>query len=196
VDEVDQMKQTATRQKKAVGRLPMQAARQAKTAESGQTLIEFAFLLPFLMLLLLGIAEIGRAAFITIKVTNAATAGVEFGSQNSANASNFNAMQLHALCDANGDLGFSMGSCSDGILTLSNTVATNGCVCDDSGSGKSCNASTDPWLPCPTISCGSGQQIVVCVQVTTHADFAPLFHFPGLPTTYQANGKAIMRVRQ
>jgi TadE-like protein len=194
VDEVEQMKQTATRQKKAVGRLPMQAARQAKTAESGQTLIEFALMLPFMMLLLLGIAEIGRAAFITIKVTNAATAGASYGSQNSANAQNpNNSVQLHALCDANGDLGLSMGSCGDGILTLSNTVATNGCLCD-SGNGASCNPMPAAGS-CPTTFCGSGQ-VVECVQVTTHADFDPLFHFPGLPTTYQANGKAIMRVRQ
>lgn len=185
------MKQTATRQVKAVGRLPMQAARQAKT-ESGQTLLEFALMLPFMMLLLLGIAELGRAAFITIKVTNAATAGASFGSQNRANASNFLAIQNHALCDANGDLGLDVTRCSAGILTLSNTVATNGCVCD-SGDGASCNPM--PAGDCTTISCGSGQ-VVECVKVTTHADFDPLFHFPGLPTTYQTNGKAIMRVQQ
>jgi hypothetical protein len=200
VDEVDQMKQTATRQKKAAGLLPWQAARQPKTAESGQTLIEFALMLPFMMLLLLGIAEIGRAAFITIKVTNAATAGASYGSQNSANASQTGAtcppstvcltMPIAALCDANGDQG--LYNCATGILTAPNTVATNGCQCD-SGNGASCKPM--PAGNCSTISCGSGQ-VVECVQVTTHADFDPLFHFPGLPTTYQANGKAIMRVRQ
>jgi len=48
--------ETAQRHKKAVSRLPLQAARQPKTAESGQTLLEFAVMQPCMMLLLLGIA--------------------------------------------------------------------------------------------------------------------------------------------
>src|ERR1019366_9541816 len=90
------------RQEKGAGRLPGQAARQSKTAEAGQTLLEFAFMLPFMMLLLLGIAEIGRAAFISITVSNAATAGAEYGSQNGTTAADFPGMQNAALCDANG----------------------------------------------------------------------------------------------
>src|ERR1039458_3766856 len=112
-----------TRQKKAVGRLSRQAARQCKTAESGQTLLEFAVMLPFMLLLLLGIAEIGRAAFTTITVTNAATAGAEYGSQNAATASDFSGMQNAALYDAD------KGTTS-GILTQT-PVATSGCACDN-----------------------------------------------------------------
>jgi Flp pilus assembly protein TadG len=175
-----------TRQEKAVGRPPLQGAHQLKTAESGQTLLEFAMMLPFMMLLLLGIAEIGRAAFISITVTNAATAGVEYGSQNAATASDFAGMQTAALHDAD------KGGIT-GILTQT-PVATSGCACDTGSSGRSCNQA---FLSCSssTITSCSGQ-IVECVQVTTHADFSPLFHYPGLPTTYQANGKAVQRVRR
>src|SRR5450759_2469354 len=99
--------ETAQRHKKEVGRPPLQTVRQPRTAESGQTLLEFALMLPFLMLLLLGIAEIGRAAFIAIKVSNAATAGAEYGSQNSTTASQttiISGMSIPqaALCDADG----------------------------------------------------------------------------------------------
>ena len=175
------------RQKKAGGRLSRQAARQPKTAESGQTLLEFALMLPFMMLLLLGIAEIGRAAFITITVTNAATAGAEYGSQNARTASDFTGMQTAALYDA--DKGTTTG-----VLTPANTVATSGCACDKGGSsGTSCNQA---FLSCTSSAItGCNGQIVECVQATTHADFSPLFHYPGLPTTYQANGKAVIRVR-
>jgi Flp pilus assembly protein TadG len=187
------MEQIAMKQNKAVVGLPLQGVGRSKIAESGQTLIEFALMLPFLLLLLLGIVELGRAAFITITITNAATAGAEYGSQNAADASDFIGMQNKALCDANGEAtgGF---SCNPGILTSANTVATNGCACD-TGSGTSCNQS---FVSCtdPTIT-GCGGQIVECVKVTTHADFSPLLTYPaGLPTTYQANGKAIMRVRK
>ncbi|MFI5116658.1 MAG: TadE/TadG family type IV pilus assembly protein [Terriglobales bacterium] len=192
MDEVDQMEQTAMRQKKAGDRLPGQAARQPKTAESGQTLLEFAFMLPFMMLLLLGVAEIGRAAFITIAVSNAATAGAEYGSQNGTTASDFPGMQNAALCDANGHI--SLSACkTTGILTSGNITPTSGCACD-TGSGTSCNQT---FLACTSSAItGCSGQIVECVQVTTHADFSPLFHYPGLPTTYQANGKAVQRVRQ
>src|ERR1019366_1711217 len=110
----------ANRQKKAMGRLRLQAARQPKTAESGQTLIEFAVMLPFMMCLLLGIAEIGRATFITIKVTNAATAGAEYGSQNAATASDTVGMKDKALCDANGQI--SDFACQTGILSPPSTI--------------------------------------------------------------------------
>src|ERR1039458_3408905 len=169
-----------TRQKKAVGRLSRQAARQCKTAESGQTLLEFAMMLPFMLLLLLGIAEIGRAAFISITVTNAATTGAEYGSQNAATASDFTGMQTAAFHHAG-------KGTTTGILTQT-PVATSGCACD-TGSGTSCNQS---FLSCSssTITSCLGQ-IVECVQVATHADFSPLFHYPGLPTTYQANREGV-----
>ena len=180
------------RQKKAVGCLSRQVARQAKTAESGQTLLEFAFMLPFMMLLLLGIAEIGRAAFISITVSNAATAGAEYGSQNGTTAADFPGMQNAALCDANGHI--SASACNTtGILTTGNITPTAGCACD-TGSGTSCNQA---FLSCTSSAItGCTGQVVGCVQVTTHADFSPLFHYPGLPTTYQANGKAVQRVRR
>jgi hypothetical protein len=37
---------------------------------------------------------------------------------------------------------------------------------------------------------------VVFLQVDTTVQVAPLFHYPGLPSTFTASGKAIMRVAQ
>jgi TadE-like protein len=185
------MEQPAINQERAGARLPLQTARQPKKTESGQTLVEFALMLPFMLLLLLGVAEIGRAAFITITVTNAATAGAEYGSQNAAVASDSPGMIQKAICDANGDVGDF--ACATGILTAGNTTAANGCICDD-GAGVSCKPMPGAGS-CAGISCPGGQ-VVECVQVTTHAAFNPLFHYPGLPTAYQSNGKAIMRVRK
>lgn len=181
---------TAQRHKKVVGRLPLQTVQRPKTAESGQTLVEFALMLPFMLLLLLGIAEIGRVAFITIKVSNAATAGAQYGSQNSATASDFVGMQKAALCDANGDVA---GFCTAGILTQT-PGTTNFCECD-TGSGTSCLASAGNDAPsCSGFVCGG--TVVECVHVTTYANFSPLFHYPGLPTTYSAHGDSVQRVRK
>src|ERR1035441_2237977 len=102
------MEPTTMSQEKAVGHLPLLTAWQPETAESGQTLMEFALMLPFMMLLLLGIAELGRAAFISITVSRAATAGAAYGAQNAATASQTGPgtplamnMPKAAFCDAN-----------------------------------------------------------------------------------------------
>ncbi|MGA2904671.1 MAG: TadE/TadG family type IV pilus assembly protein, partial [Candidatus Korobacteraceae bacterium] len=164
---------------------------QRKTAEGGQSLIEFAWMLPFLLLLFLGIVELGRAAFITMVVNNAATAGVEYGSQNEGKASDIVGMQNSALCDANGQ---SAGVCNTtGILTAANVTATFGCTCD-TGNGGSCAPAS--WSSCAVIGSCEGGVMVQCVQVKTTATFNSLFNYPGLPTMFTANGNAVMRVRK
>jgi Flp pilus assembly protein TadG len=150
-----------------------------KRRESGFSLVEFALMLPFLLLLGTGVVELGRAVAITILVNNGAAAGVGYGAQDSLTAQDTAGMQNAAKADA-----------SFGSMTA---TGANGCTCDY-GTGTSCSY---PILEgsCPTISCPGGQ-VVECVQVTTHASFTPLFHFPGLPASYQANGAAVMRVRR
>ena len=132
---------TAQKDKTVAARLPFGFARKRKTAESGQSLTEFALMLPLLCLLLVGVVEVGRAIFITLAVNNAATAGVEFGAQSTSNASNTTGMTTIALCDANGQTTTGsppISTCNTtGILTAANVTPTSGCVCD-SGTGVSC----------------------------------------------------------
>ncbi len=155
------------------------ASGQRKTAEGGQSLAEFALMLPFMALLLIGTVEVGRAAFLSMVVSHGATAGAEYGAQNTTTAQDFTGMMTYATQDSN-----------FGIMTA---TAINGCLCDN-GSGTSC---TNPLPPgsCTNISCPGSGHVVECVQVTTHATFNALFHYPGLPKTFQANGNAVMRVR-
>ena len=156
-----------------------------RMGESGQSLIEFSLLLPVLCLLSIGIVEIGRAAAYTIAVNNAATAGVEYGSQNEAAAQNTNQIISSATQDASLPL----------ISNLTMTVTpTYGCTCD-TGTGASCTYPVPAPASCTDIACGEGV-IVECVQVETTATWDSLFHYPGLPRSYQANGKAVMRVRR
>jgi len=165
------------RYKKAVGDMRLAAGR-CKAAARGQALVEFALMLPLLILMWTGVVEIGRAIFYTIEVNNGATAGAEYGAQSPIQMKDINGMQRTATADAN--------------FAPMTATATYGCTCDN-GDGTSCSYP----LPAPSScqnSCPSGQ-IIRCVQVTTHADFAPLFNYPGLPTSYQANGRAVMRVR-
>jgi len=165
------------------GRGSSEAAQRRKSRDGGQSLMEFAFLLPVLLLIGIGIVEIGRAAAFTMAVNNGATAGVEYGSQNEADAQDFAGMVKAATDDA---------SFSFGTMTA---VATNGCTCDLNGSGTSCTYPLTKMTQCSVISCASGP-VVECVQVTTQGTWTSLFHYPGLPSSYQANGQAVMRVRR
>ena len=73
------------------------ASRKRRAGEAGQALLELALMLPILCLLAVGITDLGRAAAVTIAVNNAATAGVEYGSQNGTTASDFTGMRTRRL---------------------------------------------------------------------------------------------------
>jgi hypothetical protein len=139
-------------------------------------------MLPFLALLGVGVVELGRAIFYTVQVTNAATAGVEYGAQSTLTMVDIPGMERKATDDA----------------SLVSAHATFGCTCDSGGGtpAESCSYPVPgPPTVCNSIDC-SGGQVVQCVQVTTQATITPIFRFPGLPATYQANGRAVMRVRK
>jgi Flp pilus assembly protein TadG len=164
-----------------------------RKCEVGQSLIEFALMLPFLMLLSIGIVELGRAAYVSIVVTNGATAGVEYGSQSVTTASDISGMQNAVTKDvAQNSIGGTMSS-----------TATYGCYCDDGSgisctyisAGQDCTGGNVTTCSCGTIQASCTGQIVECVQVDNHVDFTPLFHWPGLPPAYQSNGHSVMRVR-
>lgn len=168
---------------KAVGKLGAGVRRQSR--DSGQSMLELALMLPFLALLLLGIVEMGRAIYYTIAVNNAATAGAEYGSQSSTKtAGDYTGMQNSATMDAN--------------FSAMSATGTRGCTCDN-GNGNSCVYPVPSPSTCDPnsgnyVSC-TGGTVVECVQVTTTANFSPLFSYPGLPSSFTANGKAVMRVR-
>lgn len=181
-----------SRMKNANVNMPRPGMPRRRNAEQGQSLLEFALMLPFLILLAVGVVELGRAVYYTVAINNAATAGVEYGAQTEITASDLTGMTKSAVCDANG--GSPTTGCRSGILTTSNVTVWNGCTCDNNDAGISCNPMPAPGS-CPANFACSGQ-IVECVEVQTTATYPSLFHYPLLPSSYTANGKAVMRVRK
>jgi len=57
-----------------------------RATQSGQALLEVALVTPMLLLLAVGIIEIGRYAYYSILVADAARAGAQYGAQNLATA--------------------------------------------------------------------------------------------------------------
>jgi Flp pilus assembly protein TadG len=68
--------------------------RQPPDASRGQAMVEFALVLPALMVLMLGIFEFGRAVYTSNALTNAAREGARYGIINPTDTSG---IQAHAI---------------------------------------------------------------------------------------------------
>jgi Flp pilus assembly protein TadG len=146
-------------------------------ADDGGALHELALVAPLLALLLLGLTELGRFAYFSILVANAASAGVQYGAQTLETANDSTGMANAAENDA-----------GVGVLNPS-PAPTSYCECYPSpGSSFTC--------PTAAPTCTSGNHPVYYVQVTTQGTFSSLFHYPGLPTSVTVSRKAVMRVTQ
>ena len=137
----------------------------------GQASFELAILAPALILMVLGIIELGRIAHFGILVNNAARAGVQYGSQNLVTAIDTSGMQNAALAD-----GQNIGGLS--------ASATYFCQCSD-GTAASCTAA----------ACSANHRVTY-VQVTASGTFSTLFHYPRLPSSFALTRTATLRVPQ
>jgi len=146
---------------------------RARRREKGQSVAEVALVTPLLLLLLVGAIEIGRFAYYGIEVANAARAGVQYGSQSLADSFDLPGITQAAKNDAPEVTGL-------GVTRL------NRCACSTSPAN---------YVGCPATLCLPGSSVVF-LEVDTTATISPLFRYPGLPSTFNAKGKAIMRVSQ
>ncbi len=143
-------------------------------------LVEFALVVPLLILLLLGLVEVGRFTYYSIVVGNAARAGAQYGAQGSTTAAD--------------NAGMVTAATTDGQNNIKNITATANDVC-------SCwNGTTGTESPSPPTHAQCGQTCttgrdVTYVQVNTSGNFNSLFNYPLLPTTFSVSAQAIMRVR-
>lgn len=142
--------------------------------QAGAALVEFALVLPLLMLLLLGGVEIGRFAYFSIIVANAARAGAQYGSQNGETARDAAGIQAAVQ--------------GDGINGISNlTVSSNPtCAC--------WNGSTYANIPCTApLSCNSGHPVEL-ISVTVNGTAHSIFNYRFLPVSLPVRAVATMRL--
>ena len=134
----------------------------------GQTILELALLLPLMLLLLVGVIEIGRYAYFDILVSNAARAGAQYGAQSLIQAKDVN--------------GITTAAQNDGLGTM--TITTS----------QQCGCSAGTLGGCPTG--GVCPQPLVYVQVTATENFSSLFSYPGIPNSLTLTSTVTMRVSQ
>lgn len=140
--------------------------------DAGHSLIEVALMMPVFSIIILGSAEFTRLAYAEIEIRSAARAGAEYGAQTHGTAADLTGIQNIAVAS------------SPDVTNLQATASTF-CTCSDGTSITCSNAGT---------SCTA--RIAEYVQVNTSASIDPLFHVPGLPTTYNLSGISVQRVAQ
>jgi Flp pilus assembly protein TadG len=150
--------------------------------DKGQAFVELALVLPIFILLLVGAVEVGRLAYASIEVSNAARAGVAYAAQNHTTAEDSTNIQLAANNDA------------PEITSLTATPSYS-CSCEGSTGTMTTFASCSNTVANLT-TCPSPSRIVLYVQVTTSAPVNTIFHFPGIPSTVTLRGFASMRAEQ
>jgi hypothetical protein len=138
----------------------------------GNVSIEMAFLVTFLLVLVMGAYDFGRLAMEQSTVTQAARAGAQFAVLDQANATNLDGMRDAARAEA-----------EDPTLQV---TPRNFCRCPGS-------STEDP-------SCGvcpDGQYAPLYVEVTVTDSMDMLFDYPGLPEagSYTLTSSSTMRVR-
>jgi Flp pilus assembly protein TadG len=145
--------------------------RGLRRADGGSAIAEMAIVAPLIMLLLLGLVEVGRYAQFSILVGNAARAGVQYGAQNLGTADDTAGMQSATLNDAQN-------------LTGLSATPSQFCRCSD-GTSSTCQ---------PT-DCAASHRLVY-VQVDATGTFQSLLHLPYIPSSQTITSRAVMRVSQ
>jgi Flp pilus assembly protein TadG len=143
--------------------------------EAGASLLETALLTPMLLLLILAVIDVGRLAYMCIEVSNAARAAASYGAQNHITATDSTGMVQAAKNDAPD-------------LTGLTAVATHFTVCSNSYTAAGIGPIVSPVLSsCP------GARLLVYVQVSTSATYAPWFPYTGSPGSWSLSGSSTMR---
>lgn len=147
--------------------------------QSGQSLVEVALMLPFLLLLLIGVIEMGRYAYIGILVGNAARAGAAYGTQSLVKSVDTAGINTAA------DNDFQNNGQNVGSLAVTSSVS---CGCDSGGT-----ITTAACTGTGAGTCATGQWAVT-LTVTASGTFNSLFHYPGIAASISITRTSVMRV--
>jgi Flp pilus assembly protein TadG len=141
------------------------------SAESGNSLVEMAVVISFLLIMALGTTDFARVFYAAIELNDAARAGAQYGSQSVATAG-----------DSTGMINAAKANAPD----LTGVTATASlCSC---ATGSSVTA-------CSTNYCTNNPNANF-LTVKTGVAFSTVAPYPGIPSSLTLSGKAVMEVAQ
>jgi hypothetical protein len=146
-------------------------------SEAGASLAEVVVMTPMLLLILFGMTDLGRWAFLAIEVSSAARAGAQYGGQNRGTALDSSGIQTAARNDVSLDP-LICATCTH-PLTVSSSAS---CACSSNlAVPVSCNLS----------SCSTSQLIPI-LTVTTSASYTPWILYGVFTSAVTVNGQAVV----
>jgi Flp pilus assembly protein TadG len=138
---------------------------------TGGAAVELAVILPVLVLLAIGVSDLGRLFFTGITVANAARAGASYGAQNTFTSGDTVAINLVATQDA----------VNAGAVTV---TSRSFCRCDAGEVGD-----------CTTGDCGAYGEYRFYVEVTVTKSVNMVFQYPGFASPVTLSRTATFRVQ-
>ena len=149
----------------------LEQAAEQRLSSRGNALIEFAFILPLMGLLLVGAIDFARVFYSGVTLTNAVRAGLSYGHLNVGKAKDFTAI-MQRVVDEGQDIG----------LELGDVTAQNFCECAD-GTAIACNQSCTEGAP------------RLYIEVTADWTFTTMVNYPGIPNTVAMHRVGRMRAQ-
>ena len=152
---------------------PSRTRRRACACQKGSAVVEFAVVLPVLVVVLMGTIDFARVMYWAMALTNAARAGVQYGALSLANSADTAGIQTAAQNSAASDL-------PGGIAA---PIVARTCSCNGGAATAGvCSAScTNP--------------LRVFVSVTTTKTFTTAMHYPGVPSSLALSRTVMMRAQ-
>ena len=138
-------------------------------ADSGSALLEFSLVLPVMILMLVGVVDLGFGIQQSMIVSQAAHAGTSYGLI-AGNDTNIVGMQQAALV-------------AGSSLQSFTATASEWCTCAPKGAAVGCSS-----------ACPSGSPLAY-VQVNTSATLPALFNYTAFPVAFNLSGSSAIRVR-
>jgi hypothetical protein len=143
----------------------------------GAAIVEFALIMPFLVMLLVGLCDLGFGVYGTMQVQAAAEAGAQYASRNGWDPTKIAA----AVTDATGGSGISAtpapyqicGCTNNNIFTQVGTPTNGSCT------SLTCNPSGNPGL---------------YASISAQLLYQTMLPYPGLPATLTLAGQAYRRL--
>jgi Flp pilus assembly protein TadG len=148
--------------------------------------------LPLLLILALGVIEIGRYAYIAILVGNAAHAGAAYGAQSGQQSKDPTSIKNAAYYDFSGAIDDSSNT-NGQVASILTVDSARSCGCNSAGSIVTYGCTVADGNPTPG-ACPVGSRWVVFISVTAHGTFNSLFNYPGIPASLVISRTATLPV--
>jgi Flp pilus assembly protein TadG len=154
-------------------RIRIRRARHDDISTAGAATVELALIVPVLVLIMIGLLDMGRVFYGAITVVSAARAGVAYGSMSAVHAFDTAAMDAAALNDA---------------VDVTSLAFSSLVRCE-------CPAEVPPAVSCTVNTCLDGTTVRIYVQTRVTGTFNTTLPYPGIPSSIVITRTAQMRAQ-